>query len=94
MEKFIITREMLKKANTYMPIGTKADVAATIAKNVLCEAPTAAQNKEGEKILALPYLKTESYANMRCHPEACIPLSARQSDSRRFFSVFFPHPRV
>lgn len=62
MEKFIITREMLKKANTYMPIGTKADVARTIAKNTLSEMPAAEQNKEGEKILALPYLKTESYA--------------------------------
>ncbi len=62
MEKFIITREILKKANTYMPIGTKNDVARTIAKNALSETPTAEQNKEGEKILALPYLKTENYA--------------------------------
>lgn len=62
MEKFIITREILKKANTYMPIGTKADVARTIAKNALSAMPTAEQNKKGEKILALPYLKTENYA--------------------------------
>ena len=42
-----------------MPIEEKAELAKEIAKKCVVDIPTAEQNLEGEKFLALPYIKGE-----------------------------------
>ena len=60
MEKhFVLTDEIMKNAVSYMPIEDKADMANVIAKKCVVDIPTAQQNLDGEKFLALPYIKGE-----------------------------------
>ena len=59
MDKFKITKEMIVKAKSYMPLQAKTAYAQSIAELCLKDYKTAEQNIEGEKFLALPYLKGE-----------------------------------
>lgn len=62
MEYYVLTKETLLAANTYMPINDKEDLASQIAS--LCVRPmkTAEQNRPGEAMAALPSLMEEDYA--------------------------------
>lgn len=60
--QFILTDEMMKKAKTYMPISEKIATAKVIAKNCVGNIKVAEQNKEGNKILSLPEIKSEDLA--------------------------------
>lgn len=62
MKHFHITDEMMSKATTYMPLQSKQDIARQIADLCLVPMKTAEQNKPGEKILAMPYLRAEDTA--------------------------------
>lgn len=57
---FKVTKEMLKKAVTYMPLYMKESVSKQIAELCLDDIDTAEQNKIGESIIALPHLKGEN----------------------------------
>lgn len=57
---FKLTDEMLYRATTYMPIEDKAELAKIIARQCVVDLPTAEQNLQGEKFLALPYIKGEN----------------------------------
>ena len=59
---FIITDEIMAKAKTYMPLADKEDLAKQIADLCLVPMKTAEQNKIGEKLLAMPYLRAEDMA--------------------------------
>lgn len=59
MDKFKITKEMIVKAKSYMPLQAKTAYAQSVAEICLKDYKTAEQNIEGEKFLALPYLKGE-----------------------------------
>lgn len=62
MENFFkITAEVLENALTYMPIASKTELAKSIAESCVEPAKTAEQNRGGEKLLALPYIKVENY---------------------------------
>jgi hypothetical protein len=56
---FELTDEIMSKAVVYMPIEEKSDLAKEVAKKCVVDIPTAEQNLEGEKFLALPYIKGE-----------------------------------
>lgn len=56
---FELTDEIMSKAVAFMPIEEKAELAKEIAKKCVVDIPTAEQNLEGEKFLALPYIKGE-----------------------------------
>lgn len=56
---FMITDEIMQNAVSYMPIEEKQELAKTIAQQCVMDIPTAKQNLEGEKFLALPYIKGE-----------------------------------
>lgn len=62
MDFFKITADVLKKANGYMPMATKADLCENIAKLCVKPSKTAEQNKAGEKLLAMPCIMIEDYA--------------------------------
>lgn len=57
---FELTDEIMRNANTYMPIEDKTELAKTIAEQCVIDLPTAEQNLQGEKLLALPYIKVEN----------------------------------
>lgn len=59
MEYYIVSKDTMLTAVTYMPIGLKQAIAKTIADKCVIDLPTAEQNREGEKFLALPYIKAE-----------------------------------
>lgn len=56
---FELTDEIMLKAVSFMPIEDKTGLAKEIAKKCVVDIPTAEQNLEGEKFLALPYIKGE-----------------------------------
>ena len=56
---FELTDEIMSKAVAFMPINEKAELAKEIAKTCVVVIPTAEQNLESEKFLALPYVKGE-----------------------------------
>ena len=57
---FIITKEIMLKAVTYMPLQMKTEVGKTIAESCLVNIDTDEQNKIGESLIALPRLKGEN----------------------------------
>lgn len=59
MNEFKITKELILKAKSYMPLEEKIAYSTSIAENCLRDYKTADQNRVGEKFLALPYLKGE-----------------------------------
>lgn len=59
MEHFVVTKEMMTKANTYMPLASKESLARQIAELCIKDMKTADQNIPGEKIFAMPHLKYE-----------------------------------
>lgn len=59
---FVITKEMLLAAKTYMPLADKEDLASQIASDCIRPMKTADQNRPGESLLALPSLMEENYA--------------------------------
>lgn len=59
---FILTKEQMKNARTYMPLLTKAETGKTIANLCLKDIDTDEQNKIGESLIALPHLKGEDLA--------------------------------
>ena len=59
METFKITKEMLVKAKSYMPLNEKIAYSKSVAEICLKEYKTAEENAIGEKFLAFPYLKGE-----------------------------------
>ena len=59
MQNYIIDKDTMLKAVTYMPITEKQSIAKIIANKCVIDLPTAEQNIEGEKFLALPYIKGE-----------------------------------
>lgn len=65
MEHFIITDEIMERAKTYMPEQQKKELAKKIADLCLAPLKTAEQNKAGEKILAMPYLRGEDMSLKR-----------------------------
>lgn len=56
---FELTDEIMQDAIAYMPIEEKAALAKTIAEQCVVDIPTAEQNIQGEKFLALPCIKGE-----------------------------------
>lgn len=62
MEHFVVTKEMMSKALTYMPLESKVSLAKQIAELCIKDMKTADQNIPGEQILAMPYLKYEDTA--------------------------------
>lgn len=58
-KNYVLSKETLKGAITYMPISAKSDIAKQIAKLCLKDMKYAEQNKEGQKFLAMPCLKAE-----------------------------------
>lgn len=56
---FELTDEIMQNAKAYMQIEDKAALAKTIAEQCVIDIPTAEQNIQGEKFLALPYIKGE-----------------------------------
>lgn len=60
MKVFELTVEMLEKATTYMPIGTKSALAKTIAEKCIEQGAIATQNVAGLTYLPLPRLKIEN----------------------------------
>ena len=63
MKHFIITDELMENAVSYMPLQMKEDIARQIADLCLIPMKTAEQNKTGEKLLAMPYLRAENVAH-------------------------------
>lgn len=63
--KFILTKEMLKQADTYIPLAEKYMLATEIAEKCLEGRKTASQNKAADTLLSLPYLRTENTALKR-----------------------------
>ena len=59
---FVVTKDILKGAISYMPLKTKVEIAKDIADNCLKDIDTDEQNKIGESIIALPHLKGEDLA--------------------------------
>ena len=59
---FIITKEHLKNAKTYMPIADKIETAKTIADLCLENIDIDEQNAIGESLISLPHLKGENLA--------------------------------
>lgn len=59
---FIITKEMVLKAPTYMDLRTKESLSQSIAALCLKDMKIAYQNEAGQKALALPVLKKEDTA--------------------------------
>lgn len=59
METFKITKEMLVRAKSYMPLAEKISYSKSVAEICLKEYKTADENVSGEKFLAYPYLKGE-----------------------------------
>ena len=62
MKSFKVSKTMLKKAKTYMPLNDKENLAKQIAKLSVKDMKTAGQNRKGQKILAMPSLKKEDTA--------------------------------
>lgn len=64
MEHFTLTKDMLIKAKsngtTYMPLNMKEELSRQIAISCVEDMETAEQNKEANKILAMPQLKKEN----------------------------------
>lgn len=56
---FELTDEVMQNADVYMPLELKAKLAKDVAKECIVDMLTAEQNLEGEKFLALPYIKGE-----------------------------------
>ena len=59
---FIITKEMVLKAVTYMPLQVKIELAEQYAELCLKDVDIAEQNEIGQSIIALPHLKGEDLA--------------------------------
>lgn len=59
---FVLTKEHLKNATTYMPLRTKTEIGKQIALSCLEDIDTDEQNKIGEALIALPHLKGENLA--------------------------------
>lgn len=59
---FVLTKETLLAAKTYMPLSDKEDLASQIASECVRPMKTAEQNRPGEAMIALPSLMEEDYA--------------------------------
>lgn len=59
---FVVTKDILRGAISYMPLKTKVEIAKDIADNCLKDIDTDEQNKIGESIISLPHLKGEDLA--------------------------------
>lgn len=59
---FILTKDDMIHAMTYMPLQMKIEVGRSIAKSCLVNIDTDEQNKVGESLIALPHLKGEDLA--------------------------------
>lgn len=62
MEDFILSKEDLLRARTYMPLSYKVSLARKIAQLCLVPMKTAEQNKAGEKLVPLPHIMEEDVA--------------------------------
>lgn len=62
METYTITKETMRNAQSYMPLGQKESLARQIADLCVKPTKTAEQNKIGETLLALPTLQEEDSA--------------------------------
>lgn len=59
---FVITKEMILKAVTYMPLHTKIEVSQQIAESCLKDIDIDEQNEIGLSVIAMPHLKGEDLA--------------------------------
>lgn len=55
-EKFKVTEDLLRKANDYIPLHKKIEIAKAIAPHCIEKSKTAEQNQKGLEFLALPTL--------------------------------------
>lgn len=61
MEKFIITKEIIKNARDYLPIGNKETFAELIAKKCVVPCVTREDTERGKADLAIPTMYREHY---------------------------------
>lgn len=62
MEYFELTKDMMLKAQTYMPLSAKEDLARQIAVACIRQMKTAEQNRPADKLLSLPLMTEEDCA--------------------------------
>lgn len=62
MEYFVLTKEMMLGAETYMPLAEKTANARAIAEACVRPMATAEQNKPADRLISLPMLCEEDYA--------------------------------
>lgn len=62
MEYFVLTKEMMLGAETYMPLAEKTANARLIAEACVRPMETAEQNKPADQLISLPMLCEEDYA--------------------------------
>lgn len=62
MEYFVLTKEMMLGAETYMPLAEKTAKARAITKACVRPMKTAEQNKPADRLISLPMLCEEDYA--------------------------------
>lgn len=62
MEYFVLTKEMMLGAETYMPLAEKTANARAIAEACVRPMETAEQNKPADRLISLPMLCEEDYA--------------------------------
>lgn len=62
MKNFIISDNLMESAKSYMPLREKKDLAKQIADLCLVPMKTAEQNRAGEKLLAMPNMRSEDMA--------------------------------
>ena len=62
MENFILTKDDILRAKTYMPLEAKVGLAREIANLCLVSMKTAEQNSAGEDLLPLPHIMEEDVA--------------------------------
>lgn len=67
MEKFIITKEIIKNARDYMPIGVKEMFAEKIAQKCVVPCTTEKDAERGKADLAIPSLYRENYRAKQLH---------------------------
>ena len=62
MEYFELTKEMMLKAKTYMPLSDKEELARKIALTCIRSMKMAEQNKPADKLISLPMMSEENCA--------------------------------
>ena len=56
---YILKKEKLAKAKTYMPLADKIAIAKSVVENCMKDVPLAEQNHEAEKLISMPLIRVE-----------------------------------